>query len=441
MTSDLAGLHLILHQYSQVGFAAMSVQDTGYLLLHMPPALLPFAASLAARAPAVDTSSCGVMTPSCVPIATDGWIGRQVGLDDARPKKQPRLGEPDVMIPSCVPAATDGGIGRQVGLDDARPKKQPRLGEPDVMIPSCVPAATDGGIGRQVGLDDARPKKQPRLGEPDGDWICRACGNANFANRVACNMRKCGALRGAPRQDWQCTACGNVNFADRMFCNMRKCGVPRQSAGVASDQQVVIPRTLPSSPQSSGGLVVEEPSAPMPREFATAKASERAQGACVNADSICTVLPTPSPVQTQQMPQMLQAQQTMQQDTPSTNATAGRTWAPRPASKVVPTAQAQALGRPRAGGPDKRVRTNTKRGAKKGDWRCSCGNWNIKPHAFCDTCELARVLEQWVCHECSNLNFADRAFCNMRRCMSPRRDVEPTVLNKLFSKGLGTLRR
>eukprot|EP00414_Alexandrium_minutum_P007983 CAMPEP_0113832424 /NCGR_PEP_ID=MMETSP0328-20130328/7373_1 /TAXON_ID=39455 /ORGANISM="Alexandrium minutum" /LENGTH=71 /DNA_ID=CAMNT_0000800639 /DNA_START=19 /DNA_END=234 /DNA_ORIENTATION=+ /assembly_acc=CAM_ASM_000350 len=37
-------------------------------------------------------------------------------------------------------------------------------------------------------------------------------------------MRKCGAARALT--DWVCT-CGNTNYADRMVCNMRKCGAAR----------------------------------------------------------------------------------------------------------------------------------------------------------------------------------------------------------------------
>jgi len=118
-----------------------------------------------------------------------------------------------------------------------------------------------GEIGgfEETGDLGAPPAKAPRTGGVrDGDWICPACGNNNFADRMVCNMRKCGAPRPGVgqffqqipmqmmqmqaqmqqaqmqqampmRQDWTCPACGNNNFADRMVCNMRKCGAPRPS--------------------------------------------------------------------------------------------------------------------------------------------------------------------------------------------------------------------
>merc|ERR1719345_404404 len=95
-----------------------------------------------------------------------------------------------------------------------------------------------------------------------GDWICPACQNNNYANRVACN--KCqmpkqtgmsetdftnqmsqmgmggyggmnqmgmGAMMGnmgGPNMrqgDWMCPACQNHNYASREACN--KCSAPK----------------------------------------------------------------------------------------------------------------------------------------------------------------------------------------------------------------------
>eukprot|EP00929_Paragymnodinium_shiwhaense_P103910 TRINITY_DN6775_c0_g1_i1.p1 TRINITY_DN6775_c0_g1~~TRINITY_DN6775_c0_g1_i1.p1 ORF type:complete len:258 (+),score=31.65 TRINITY_DN6775_c0_g1_i1:94-867(+) len=89
----------------------------------------------------------------------------------------------------------------------------------------------------------------------EGDWNCPACGNHNYANRVACN--KCAAPKqgnggkggyggfigygqskgaGKGREaaapynagDWSCPGCGNHNYAKRMQCN--RCAAPRPGA-------------------------------------------------------------------------------------------------------------------------------------------------------------------------------------------------------------------
>lgn len=327
---------------------------------------------------------------------------------------------------------------------------------PAVDTASWVPAA-DGGAGLQFGIEEARPRKQHRLGQPDGDWICKACGNSNFANRVACNMKKCGALRGASRQDWQCTACGNVNFADRMFCNMRQCGASRISAGVHSDENVVILRPQQPSPQSTGGPAGAGPPAPSSGACDTPGSSKQWPEGFAKADGICTAIPTQGPVQMQklahirqplpQLPmvppqQVREAQQLLQQDALSETASPAPRAAPGPGRTCAETqAHIPALARPAEHSCGKGALTDPKRGAKKGAWRCSCWHINFKHSAFCKNCGLVRVLEEWLCSECSNMNFADRAFCNMRKCMSPRKDVEPTVLNELFCKGLGKKRR
>jgi len=80
------------------------------------------------------------------------------------------------------------------------------------------------------------------------------------------------------------------------------------------------------------------------------------------------------------------------------------------------------------------------KGPRLGDWSChSCGNVNFADRAFCNMrkCEAPRALGEWQCPACGNKNFSDRAVCNMRKCQAPRADVDPKVVMELISKGFG----
>merc|ERR1712032_1300874 len=72
-------------------------------------------------------------------------------------------------------------------------------------------------------------------GKKVGDWVCRACGNLNYASRENCN--KCGIPKttfvsksGLRPGDWVCPSCGNHNWADKQSCN--KCGAPKVESAV-----------------------------------------------------------------------------------------------------------------------------------------------------------------------------------------------------------------
>eukprot|EP00397_Hematodinium_sp_SG-2012_P022362 GEMP01023163.1.p1 GENE.GEMP01023163.1~~GEMP01023163.1.p1 ORF type:complete len:497 (+),score=101.39 GEMP01023163.1:167-1657(+) len=95
------------------------------------------------------------------------------------------------------------------------------------------------GEPRPGAIQKTRQEPPPRSGampqhHPNGlnkgglegqDWICRLCGNSNYAHRSRCNMSKCQE----PRQElnWKCLQCGNENFAGRQECNMRSCRAPK----------------------------------------------------------------------------------------------------------------------------------------------------------------------------------------------------------------------
>mmetsp|Transcript_46251 Transcript_46251/g.110817 ORF Transcript_46251/g.110817 Transcript_46251/m.110817 type:complete len:175 (-) Transcript_46251:94-618(-) len=156
---------------------------------------------------------------------------------------------------------------------------------------------------------------------------------------MVCNMRKCSARR--PGEDWICTACGNANYADRAFCNMRKCRAPRGGFAGAPQMAAAMPVT-PAAVQDLAGTVG--------------------------------------------LPDGL-------------------------------------LSRP----------------PREGDWICRhCQNMNFGDRAFCNMrkCGAPRELADWVC-SCGNINYADRMVCNMRKCGAARNDIHPAVLAEISSKGLG----
>ena len=68
-----------------------------------------------------------------------------------------------------------------------------------------------------------------------GDWMCRACNNHNYADKIACN--RCTmpkevyiASTGMREGDWICSSCNNHNYADKTACN--KCAVPKSALNI-----------------------------------------------------------------------------------------------------------------------------------------------------------------------------------------------------------------
>jgi len=77
---------------------------------------------------------------------------------------------------------------------------------------------------------------------------------------------------------------------------------------------------------------------------------------------------------------------------------------------------------------------------RQADWVCDqCQNLNFADRAFCNMrkCGAPRALTDWLCDSCGNSNYADRLVCNMRKCGAPRADVHPGALAELSVKGLG----
>lgn len=112
-------------------------------------------------------------------------------------------------------------------------------------------AAANANDNSNTDEDGKNAKKSKQMRE--GDWICKKCGNVNFATRVRCNMRKCQA----PREEWVCKVCNNINYKFRTVCNMRKCQAPRPPESYPDyiNMQRVHGRdsfTFPSQPSSIG---------------------------------------------------------------------------------------------------------------------------------------------------------------------------------------------
>lgn len=109
----------------------------------------------------------------------------------------------------------------------------------------------DGGPPSHV--VQAPPPQAPaplQAAPPPGDsWVCASCGNLNFPHRESCNGRGCGlpraeadsgppqpqqlsarpahAQEAQPDGSWICPACQNLNWPNRLVCNARGCGLPK----------------------------------------------------------------------------------------------------------------------------------------------------------------------------------------------------------------------
>ncbi|CAE7637875.1 RANBP2 [Symbiodinium sp. CCMP2592] len=100
-----------------------------------------------------------------------------------------------------------------------------------------------GNKARGLWVAAAQPRAMaPMSGMRAGDWICPACSNHNYADKVMCNrcrIPKPGGWSASPvankpaREmrpgDWICPSCANHNFADKLFCN--RCNLPKEKAG------------------------------------------------------------------------------------------------------------------------------------------------------------------------------------------------------------------
>jgi len=85
------------------------------------------------------------------------------------------------------------------------------------------------------GMANMMQGNQAAMNQRPGDWKCHACGNNNYASRVACNKKECGvpksvfvAKSGMRPGDWVCLMCENHNYATNVAC--KKCSAPKGNA-------------------------------------------------------------------------------------------------------------------------------------------------------------------------------------------------------------------
>mmetsp|Transcript_54391 Transcript_54391/g.156400 ORF Transcript_54391/g.156400 Transcript_54391/m.156400 type:complete len:265 (+) Transcript_54391:58-852(+) len=224
--------------------------------------------------------------------------------------------------------------------------------------------------------------------------------------------------------DWACSACGNVNFADRAVCNMRRCGASRQSE---LHLQPVLQDRFRQDWQCTqcGNVNFGDRLTCNMRKCGAAR-----EVVGISSNQQVAVAWSQRPSATQGFAQTNHMQPMQHVRLP----TGGLLLPPSAAVSNAAGPQTSAIGISSG--------IEAARGLVKGDWVCSCGNLNFRNRAFCNMrrCELPRVLDQWLCQACNNTNFADRAVCNMRKCQAPRPDITPQVLEELLCKGRGKRR-
>lgn len=232
--------------------------------------------------------------------------------------------------------------------------------------------------------------------------------------------------KGEPREkregDWTCASCGNTNYGDRLFCNMRSCGKPKDQADwtCPSCGNTNFPDRMVCNMRKCRAV---RPGAQVGKgDMMGGKAS--AQG--------FAYMPVPHAYAGYALAAQAYAQ----------GAQGGGYMGGYMGGGYM---DAGYMGGGYIGGPMMAAghaggKAFGGKGVKGKDWICpGCSNSNFSDRAFCNMrkCGAARQLTDWVCDKCGNNNFKDRLTCNMRKCGADRIDPPPQVVHELLSKGMG----
>jgi hypothetical protein len=268
---------------------------------------------------------------------------------------------------------------------------------------------------KRNGAVDVTPSKAHKGPDASEDqWACSKCGNMNYASRLVCNMRNCGAQK--EQENWVCTGCGNENFGSRIACNMRRCQQIKPGTTMKQLNQVNASAAFASPamvPKGKGGV-----GKGFGKGFVTSgdpRAHEAGAWTCscgnlnFSGRTECNARgcrkQRPAHVMQQQWNQGYAAQLLGQ-------------WQPVYAAK--PPQQAP---------------------APEGSWQCTaCKNVNFPNRDTCNakSCGQPRNLVDggapmsarnqqaaapagsWTCSSCNNVNFPNRTVCNRRDCSTPK---------------------
>jgi len=239
-----------------------------------------------------------------------------------------------------------------------------------------------------------------------GNWICVKCGNENYASRVFCNMRKCGARRdgSGSGENWICALCGNENYPSRSYCNRKTCGAPRESADTKNAAQLVAASAVAAA-QAPLALAASYPYYyPYTYPLTGSMGSTSLSSALPPTSLPSTISP--------QMPGSLAA------------VTGNSSMSPLALSPAAAAAAAAALW-PYAMYPltgvyappvDVGTTANTKKRLN------SDMNGQVDEREAKRKRAAARAPQEgdWVCPNCGNLNYPSRTKCNMKKCATPR---------------------
>jgi len=256
----------------------------------------------------------------------------------------------------------------------------------------------------------------------EGDWLCKACGNHNYANRTSCN--KCGAPQaeaGAPMTlskpgggsvrpgDWICPNCNNHNYANREVCN--KCQTPKpEGAGMEGGYSAASGSAAKAAPGPyTRNPYLDKPTA----EF---KEGDWQCPSCSNHNYSTRVKCNKCGQVREGFKENDWICKACKNHNYASKMSCNKCGAPREGmmmgAGMMMMGKGGAVMMPMAMGKN----------MKEGDWMCSaCGNHNYSSRTACNKCGAARPgfkPGDWICKSCKNHNYSSRDSCN--KCDAPK---------------------